>query len=230
MAQLKDLRVDFVSLVDRAAVRDPQNKSEPRRFLLYKREGYIEKAAEHAPLPDREKDITRRTAVRPRAKSRGPSGPMSSRAEQLSYLEQVSPSAAAVYKQHPTIGKEEMATSTDSELDVSAGARAGIQRALDVLKPYNDEPRIQALLTKLAAIGDPVGAGGDEDADDADKVSKALEGVRATLSKADDLPPSTRENLHKAEMELQREYLAKFNPAAADRWQDDWGRHHGVPA
>ena len=37
--QLQDLKVDFVSLVDRAAVRDPQNKSEPRRFLLWKREG-----------------------------------------------------------------------------------------------------------------------------------------------------------------------------------------------
>jgi hypothetical protein len=39
MPQLKDLSVDWVSLVDRAAVRDPQNKSEPRRFLLSKREG-----------------------------------------------------------------------------------------------------------------------------------------------------------------------------------------------
>lgn len=38
-AQLRDIKVDFVSLVDRAAVRDPQNKSEPRRFLLFKREG-----------------------------------------------------------------------------------------------------------------------------------------------------------------------------------------------
>lgn len=39
MNQLQDVKVDVVSLVDRAAVRDPQNKSEPRRFLLYKREG-----------------------------------------------------------------------------------------------------------------------------------------------------------------------------------------------
>ena len=38
-SQLQDLKVDWVSLVDRAAVRNPQNKSEPRRFLLYKREG-----------------------------------------------------------------------------------------------------------------------------------------------------------------------------------------------
>lgn len=39
MPQLQELSVDWVSLVDRAAVRDPQNKSEPRRFLLSKREG-----------------------------------------------------------------------------------------------------------------------------------------------------------------------------------------------
>jgi hypothetical protein len=39
MPHLQDLTVDWVSLVDRAAVRDPQNKSEPRRFLLWKREG-----------------------------------------------------------------------------------------------------------------------------------------------------------------------------------------------
>jgi hypothetical protein len=39
MPQLIDLDVDYVSLVDVAAVRDPQRKSEPRRFLLRKREG-----------------------------------------------------------------------------------------------------------------------------------------------------------------------------------------------
>jgi hypothetical protein len=39
MAQLKDLRVDTVSFVDRAAVRDPQRKDEPRRLLLWKAEG-----------------------------------------------------------------------------------------------------------------------------------------------------------------------------------------------
>jgi hypothetical protein len=37
--QLRDVRADFVSFVDRAATRDPQRKSEPRRFLLFKRDG-----------------------------------------------------------------------------------------------------------------------------------------------------------------------------------------------
>lgn len=39
LSNLSDLQVDFVSLVDRAAVRDPVNQSEPMRFLVWKREG-----------------------------------------------------------------------------------------------------------------------------------------------------------------------------------------------
>lgn len=38
--QLQDVEVEFVSLVDRAAVRDPQNKSEPRQFLIWKSAGH----------------------------------------------------------------------------------------------------------------------------------------------------------------------------------------------
>jgi hypothetical protein len=36
---LRKLEVEMVSLVDRAAVRDPSNPSEPQRFVLFKREG-----------------------------------------------------------------------------------------------------------------------------------------------------------------------------------------------
>lgn len=38
MPQLTDLDVEWVSLVDRAAVRDPVEQSEPNRFLIWKRE------------------------------------------------------------------------------------------------------------------------------------------------------------------------------------------------
>jgi hypothetical protein len=38
MPSLEDLQVDFVSLVDRAAVRDPENPDEPMRWLIWKRE------------------------------------------------------------------------------------------------------------------------------------------------------------------------------------------------
>lgn len=36
--QLRNLQVEFVSLVDQAAVRDPSSPTEPQRFLLYKRD------------------------------------------------------------------------------------------------------------------------------------------------------------------------------------------------
>lgn len=36
--RLSDVRADIVSFVDRAATRDPQKPTEPRRFLLFKRE------------------------------------------------------------------------------------------------------------------------------------------------------------------------------------------------
>ena len=39
MPQLEELAVNFVSFVPRAAVRDPQQPSEPRRFLVWKGEG-----------------------------------------------------------------------------------------------------------------------------------------------------------------------------------------------
>lgn len=39
MPKLTDLTVEYVSLVDRAAVRDPSNPTEPQKFLLWKRDG-----------------------------------------------------------------------------------------------------------------------------------------------------------------------------------------------
>jgi hypothetical protein len=42
MPQLADVEVSFVSLVDKAAVRDPDNPTQPRRFCFYKREGSTE--------------------------------------------------------------------------------------------------------------------------------------------------------------------------------------------
>lgn len=52
MAHLKDLDVQFVSLVDRAAVRDPVNKDEPMRFLIWKRDGAPEQAAPASVVAD----------------------------------------------------------------------------------------------------------------------------------------------------------------------------------
>lgn len=55
MARLHDVRVDFNSYVDRAAVRDPQNPTEPRRHFLWKREGTI---PNDPALPEEGADMT----------------------------------------------------------------------------------------------------------------------------------------------------------------------------
>jgi hypothetical protein len=88
MAQLQDLQVDWVSLVDRASVRDPQAKSEPRRFLLYKRDGSLDTAEKVA-----EMKLQKGEPLTP--------------AEQLAYLRKTNPHAAATYElAHPTSNNE----------------------------------------------------------------------------------------------------------------------------
>lgn len=50
MPQLTNLDVEWVSLVDRAAVRDPIEQSEPNRFLLWKRDRPVSKGDKPMPL------------------------------------------------------------------------------------------------------------------------------------------------------------------------------------
>jgi hypothetical protein len=53
MPELKNLVVEWLSLVDRAAVRDPSSPTEPQKFLLWKREsGEPEAEAAPEPAPD----------------------------------------------------------------------------------------------------------------------------------------------------------------------------------
>jgi hypothetical protein len=49
--ELQNLRVGRVDFVDRAAVRDPQRKSEPRRFLLFKAEDGAPTPTQGEPVP-----------------------------------------------------------------------------------------------------------------------------------------------------------------------------------
>jgi hypothetical protein len=63
---------------------------------------------------------------------------------------------------------------------------------------------------------------------DEDTLSKALLGLRTSLTKSD-LPLGTRERLQKAALALERESLARTNPRASDEWQRTWGGPiHGV--
>lgn len=49
MPDLQDLNVEWVSLVDRAAVRDPEDTSEPMRFLVWKRDNTQQGGGGHMP-------------------------------------------------------------------------------------------------------------------------------------------------------------------------------------
>lgn len=62
--RLVNPQINWVSFVDRAAVRDPQNKSEPRRFLLTKREGAEAPAHQTLPKGDTVADKSLRKMVR----------------------------------------------------------------------------------------------------------------------------------------------------------------------
>lgn len=69
MPTLTDLKVDYVSLVDRAASRDPVNQSEAQRFLVWKRdnptpeEGVSMTPEEKAALKKAQDDATAATAA-----------------------------------------------------------------------------------------------------------------------------------------------------------------------
>jgi hypothetical protein len=108
---------------------------------------------------------------------------------------------------------------SDGEMNVSPGARRAIEGAVGLLSPFDSEPRVGALISKLTTIANPEGSTDD---DDEDRIEKALEGVHETLAKSEDLPPQTRDRLRKAAVDLERESVARVNPRGADAW----GRLH----
>lgn len=57
MPELRNVNVDFVSLVDRAAVRDPSAPSEPRRFLVWKAERGADPNQPGGNMPQTEQEL-----------------------------------------------------------------------------------------------------------------------------------------------------------------------------
>jgi hypothetical protein len=109
-----------------------------------------------------------------------------------------------------------MSTSTDAD------RAAGIRDALRALLPLDGDPQITAIAQQLKAVGE---APATEDRET--MIAKAMVNCDR-IAKSEDLPSATREQARKAGLALQREHLAKTNPAAADEWQRTWGVHHGV--
>ena len=104
---------------------------------------------------------------------------------------------------------------SDGTIDVSTGAQAAIKSAMDGLQAYKGEPRVAALISKLATIADPEGdAGVDEQ-----QLSKSLEDV-VKLEKSEDVSESVRKRAGEARLDLERAYLARMSPTGSARWEE----------
>jgi hypothetical protein len=102
----------------------------------------------------------------------------------------------------------------DAELNVSTGAQAAIRRAMAALTPYEGEPRVAALVTKLRAIESP----SDFDADRVAEISKALLDCQS-LAKSEDVSDLVKAKAESARVELEKSYLERMSPAGSDVWK-----------
>jgi hypothetical protein len=113
----------------------------------------------------------------------------------------------------------------------NASALIAVRDALDTLNAHTDaDPRLGKVTRRLSKIGNSLESaiGADDlDSDDESEVVKSLQRVEE-IAKDESLPESTRTTARKAALALQREELAKSNPAAAAQWQETWGDAHGL--
>jgi len=117
---------------------------------------------------------------------------------------------------------DDMATN-DGEINVSNGAQAAIQNAIDALTPHKAEPRVAALLGKLEGIAKPEGklegiAKPEDFGEGEEAIAKAMI-VTDRLRKSEDVLPVTREHADAAHRALQLEHLGASNPRAAAAYE-----------
>jgi len=225
MNELTDLRVDWVSLVDSAAVRDPQNKSEPRRFLLFKR------AAPHStkgttPMPatgavDLSKidtsDIRALEAARQAMAKAGT----------LHYAEDGTPLEGDVEETRLTPAERAAVDQALAALRGCDGAGVGGVRERLVGLANTGEGRFVGDAEASDVSKDATGRvlshsavdlrtdedEGDPDPDE-DRIEKAmlrLHDARATLRKSDDATPADFAAIDDAERQLGEEYMRKHS-------------------
>jgi hypothetical protein len=222
--QLTELEVEWVSLVDRAAVRDPSEPSEPQRFLLAKSDIPIWKADPGSEMDQLLDALAKAESDRDAAleKTAGTYERLAERVEKL----EINKNAAGVTSADLRKGSDEMSTSdatsdavgaaTQAGQNVSSGAQAAIGRAVEEISPYaGEDPRVEALVTKLLAIADPVGGGEGQLAKAMSTVLKMEREIgtdRSTLS-------SDHSLIAKASKRIQAQYLAEQSPAAYEAWK-----------
>ena len=125
---------------------------------------------------------------------------------------------AAVDLRGPQKNERSHMAKNDSEVTVSPAAAQACTRAIQLLKPYADEPRVAALARKLAAIANPTSS-----------VPGDLAGAMADVDsiKKSELDPAARERVRKSQRSLEAEYLAKYSPAAYATWEQE-ARRAGI--
>jgi hypothetical protein len=149
MAQLRNLQVEFVSLVSKAATRNPAKPDEAQRFLLLKSEQgetmsnmekAAEKLAEHEAGSDRAMDRVMNAVNELRKHDDGSMDPIErfalrkrSQGAELAYLEHVSPAGAAAYM---SLRKAEAESddNSDDDADDQVGEDDLIDRAASLRK------------------------------------------------------------------------------------------------
>lgn len=204
-SQLRDLKVDFISLVDKAAVRDPKDPTKPRRFLLWK-------AEDGAPLNNEEKTMidTQDCEI---ARARLDKGEDASRV--LADLND--PVRKAELRKAELLGVNSNAhqmSGRASDLDPSPSARKAAAKARAALAGHEDDPTLGSLVSHLEAFSDD-----PEDPFPGDRAGRELAGIQKAAAELD-LSPSARERVAKAERGLERAYLRSVNPIALEKFEN----------
>jgi hypothetical protein len=194
--RLSDIHVNFVSLVSKASVRDPQRPDQPRRFILYKAEsGKDSQMARQGVIQLSDADV---------------------REGQAEYNRIAKDATGAVHSTAPAalLSADSDLTGTAREYGVDPAANEG--RAAEVA--VTDDHRAKARRALAELDGDPLFGGalgqlrsvanGSEpgESDGEDEVAKALIDVHDVLAKGDSLSPVVRGQVQKAERDLLYEY------------------------
>jgi hypothetical protein len=216
---LTDLVVEYVSLVDRAAARDPADPTQPQTFLLWKSDSSPAGVADpdddlDDEDEDEDEDEVAKTAlaVAKALRERDEARDAARTAEQVT---------KALEERATTLKRSKQMTQITKTSEVSASGRAAIRRAVAELTPYGDDDQVAGLISKLSEMAgappaDPVGkAAGQLDTRELETVLLASAGLGA----------GERAKVAKASRNAQMEYLRAMSPQAADAvgrgtWRD----------
>lgn len=204
MPQLKDLRVDTVSFVGKAAVRDPDDPTKPRRLLLWKsQDAHLRMAGLQDALDKAERDKADAIAGREAAEK------LQKQAE-----EKLAKATNITNKE-----KTDM-SSTVTEPNLSLADQQTIARALSLLETVKGRPTVDDAIGELRGTTEGPEDENNEPGDDwssrVEKLAKALIGLDETAVelRKDDRPAAiaaaARNN--KAKEDAAREYAYLMSP------------------